>query len=116
MSDSDIGSLERKVATFVEERNWGQFHDPKNLAMALASEVGELTAVLRWTGNAESDAAAADPDTRAKLLQEIGDVGILLIALCNRVGVHLGDVVSAKLVLNAERYPVESSYDRANRS
>ena len=116
MSDTDLTSLERAVANFAEERDWGQFHDPKNLSMALASEVGELAAVLRWIGNAEADQAAADPTTRAKLLQEIGDIGILLIALCNRLGVHLDDAVVANLALNAERYPVDSSYGRANRS
>lgn len=115
MSDRDLSGLERAIAAFAEERDWGQFHDPKNLSMALASEVGELTAVLRWTANTDSDAIASDATVRPKLLQEVGDIGILLIALCNRLGVHLDDVITAKLALNAERYPLEKSHGRADR-
>lgn len=115
MNADRLAVLERAVAEFVEARGWGKFHDPKNLSMALASEAGELAAVLRWVANADSDSAAEDPRTRAKLLEELGDVGILLIALCNRLGVHVTDVVTSKLELNAARYPVDRAFGRAER-
>jgi NTP pyrophosphatase (non-canonical NTP hydrolase) len=115
VSEDPIQALQNTVASFANARGWNKFHDPKNLAMALASEAGELAAVLRWVSNTDADAAAADPHLRQKLLEEIGDVGIVLLSLCNRVGVSVTDAIAAKLELNAQRYPVETSFGRADR-
>lgn len=109
-----LPALEKAVETFASARDWGKFHDPKNLAMALASESGELCAVLRWIRNDESDKAVQVEPLRADLLSEMGDVAVLLILLCRRVGTHLDDVVLQKLEANGLKYPIEKSKGRAD--
>lgn len=107
--------LQKAVAAFATERDWGQFHDPKNLAMALASEVGELCAVLRWVGNNESDELSRQEPQREALLKEIGDVAVLLLLLCDRVGARFDEVVLGKLASNALTYPIILSKGKAER-
>jgi NTP pyrophosphatase (non-canonical NTP hydrolase) len=106
MSDGmDLDALQDAVINFAHEREWEQFHDAKNLCMALASEVGELNAVLRWVRSDKVDAALAEQRTQNALREEIGDVAILLILLCARTGVHLDEAVLEKLELNRHKYP-----------
>ena len=78
---SGFDRLQMAVASFAARRDWGQFHDPKNLAMAIASEAGELCAVLRWVKNDESDELSRRDPGRAELLSEVGDVALLLLCL-----------------------------------
>jgi NTP pyrophosphatase (non-canonical NTP hydrolase) len=105
----NVDGLQDAVVNFAHEREWEQFHDAKNLCMALASEVGELNAVLRWVRNGDVDALLTDQRTRSALSQEIGDVAILLILLCARTKIRLDEAVMEKLALNARKYPVEDS-------
>lgn len=103
------------VAEFVRERDWEQFHDPKNLAMAIASEAGELLAEFRWVHSAEADQALNDPARRERVKAEVADVAIAVIALCNRTGFDLAELVKAKLALNRLHYPAESSRGKSER-
>ena len=80
--------LLRELRAFVAEREWGQFHDPKNLAMLLASEAGELCAEYRWVRNEEADRCRASPGPAA-VAAEVGDVGLALLLLCDRIGLDL---------------------------
>jgi len=105
----NLDALQDAVVNFAHEREWEQFHDAKNLCMALASEVGELNAVLRWVRNDEADAVLAEPRMQSALRQEIGDVTILLLLLCARTGVRLEEAVLGKLELNARKYPTNRS-------
>jgi dCTP diphosphatase len=114
-SELTVADLTARAAAFAAERDWEQYHDPKNLVMALASEVGELSAHLRWLRNDEADSALRAGALRDRVIEEIGDVGILLLLLCNRAGVSLDDAVVQKLSLNAARYPIEASRGRAGR-
>ncbi|HXJ19436.1 MAG TPA: MazG-like family protein [Polyangia bacterium] len=107
--------LIRDLRKFVSERDWQQFHDPKNLAMLIASEAGELLAEYRWVAGPQADAHSREPAARARIAAEIGDVGIALLLLCDRIGVDLAAAVADKLAVNAGRYPVESSRGRAER-
>jgi dCTP diphosphatase len=100
---------------FVAERDWQQFHDPKNLAMLVASEAGELLAEYRWVRTEDADAHSQDPKARARIAAEVADVGIALLLLCDRIGLDLQEAISLKLAANAERYPVERSRGRAER-
>jgi|LakMenEpi03Aug12_release.lakeMendotaPanAssembly.Ray.scaffolds.fasta_scaffold958711_2 dCTP diphosphatase len=115
MSSGSLDVLQRTVQAFVDERDWNQFHDSKNLAMALASEVGELCAVLRWASSSSIANLEADQEVRQKLVDEIGDVGILLLAMCNRLGLKLEEIVFAKIEKNTQRYPSEKSRGKAER-
>ena len=86
MSDTlDLESLTALVSEFATEREWCQFHDPKNLAMALVSETGELAALFRWVQNSESDEFARRIDVHAATTEEVGDIGILLLLICKRL-------------------------------
>jgi dCTP diphosphatase len=103
------------LRAFVDERDWARFHDPKNLAMLLASEAGELLAEYRWIANDAADAASRDPPLRARVAAEIGDVGIALLLLCDRIGIDLHEAMAAKLEVNRRKYPVDQSRGRADR-
>ena len=97
------------VELFARERNWSQYHDPKNLSMLLGSEAGELLAEFRWVSNVESDEHAAEPHINERIKAEIADVAISLILLCQRMDVDLAEAVMAKLQRNAKNYPVANS-------
>ncbi len=112
---TDLNSLLVQIREFVAEREWQQFHDPKNLAMLLASETGELVAEYRWVANTESDAHSQATGARERIVSEIGDVGIALLMLCDRIGVDLAAAMSDKLAVNAQRYPAETFRGRADR-
>jgi len=111
----DHASLVEELRAFVSERDWSQFHDPKNLAMLLASEAGELLAEYRWVRNDLADALSREPEARQRIANEIGDVGIALMLLCDRTGIDLQTAMRDKLALNRHRYPVEHAKGRATR-
>jgi NTP pyrophosphatase (non-canonical NTP hydrolase) len=111
----DLSELMHRVTAFAAEREWQAFHDPKNLAMAIASEAGELCSTLRWISTAEADVAASAPPRREAIWHEMADIAILLLLLCNRLNVELDEIVLQKLALNEARYPVSSSRGRADR-
>lgn len=99
----------KRLRAFVAEREWAQFHDPKNLAMAVASEAGELLAEYRWIANTEADAWSLKPDNKRRVAMEAADVGIALLLLCDRVGVDLLEAIAEKIELNGQNYPVSLS-------
>lgn len=111
----DQAAIFEELRNFVSEREWGQFHDPKNLAMLLTSEAGELLAEYRWVHSDRADAFSREPEARARIADEIGDVGIALFLLCDRIGIDLASAMRCKLARNRERYPVELAKGRASR-
>jgi NTP pyrophosphatase (non-canonical NTP hydrolase) len=112
---SEIEAFVGELRRFVAERDWAQFHDPKNLAMLLASEAGELLAEYRWVPGAEADARSREPAPRVRIADEIGDVGIALLLLCDRIGIDLLKTMSDKLAKNRALYPVEAARGKAER-
>lgn len=111
---SDLGPVLDEVRAFVRERDWEQFHDPKNLAMAVASEAGELAAELRWIKSDEADGWAKDPANLARLADEIADVAITTLMLADRVGLDLPTIMRAKMEKNRAKYPIERARGRAD--
>ncbi|GIW73315.1 MAG: nucleotide pyrophosphohydrolase [Planctomycetota bacterium] len=110
-----LEALQAELRQFAAERDWDRFHDPKNLAMAVASEAGELLAVLRWVHSDEADAACREPGRRAALAEEIADVAITLLMLCERTGIDLIEAVRRKIEANRARYPVPLARGRPDR-
>jgi dCTP diphosphatase len=110
-----LDQLTAALRQFAADRDWQQFHDPKNLAMLLASEAGELVAEYRWVRGDEADARSREPGPRARIAAEIADVGIALLLLCDRIGLDLTQAMADKLAHNAARYPVDQSRGRAER-
>jgi NTP pyrophosphatase (non-canonical NTP hydrolase) len=98
-----------ELRQFVRDRDWEQFHDPKNLAMAVASEAGELLAEYRWVANSEADRHSMADGSRQRIAQEVADVAIALILLADRIGMDLIDVMKDKIVMNSQKYPSEKS-------
>ncbi len=105
----------QELRAFVGEREWEQFHDPKNLAMAVASEAGELLAEYRWVNNTEADSYSNVRENRSRIAAEAADVGIALLLFCDRVGLDLIDAMKEKITLNRRNYPVEQSRGRWER-
>ncbi len=115
MGESDIGDLVEAIRRFNEERAWSKFHDPKNLAMLLASEAGELLALLRWVAGPDADAFVRDPPHRGKVEAEVADVAIALLLFCDRAGIDLPSAVRAKLEVNGRNYPIALSHGSSAR-
>ena len=93
------------IRAFVDERQWSQFHDPKNLAMAVASEAGELLSELRWIDNKESDKHCMDAETRQGVVDEICDVAVCLLMLSERIDLDLLPAIHEKMKKNRAKYP-----------
>jgi dCTP diphosphatase len=110
---SDIARMQDDITRFAAERDWHQFHDPKNLAMAIAVEAGELMDHFRWVRNEHALKVLDDPRTRAEVESEAADVMILLLEFATVCRIDIAAAVAAKMERNAERYPVELSKGRA---
>ena len=104
-----------RLRDFVKLRDWSQFHDPKNLAMAVASEAGELVAELRWVASSDADSWVLADGNRNRVAMEAADVGIALLLLCDRIGVDLIGAMSEKIELNARNYPANESKGKHSR-
>jgi len=97
----------------VAERDWEQFHNPKNLVMALAGEVGELTEIFQWLTSEESAAAMRDEGRAGEIRDELADVFAYLIRLADVLNVDLERAFTEKMVKNARKYPVETARSKA---
>jgi dCTP diphosphatase len=102
-----MAELRSLVNSFVEERNWRQFHSPKNLAMSLAIEAGELMEHFQWLTTDESRQTATDERRRAEVAEELADVLAYALALANEMGIDLSQALRDKMLKNARKYPVE---------
>jgi dCTP diphosphatase len=100
-----LDDLAAALRRFAAERDWERFHTPKNLALSLAVEVGELLEQVQWGSDEDIAALLASPDGRAALSEELADVLIYLVRLADVAGVDLLEAASAKIAANAERYP-----------
>ncbi|WP_368934458.1 nucleotide pyrophosphohydrolase [Alcaligenes faecalis] len=112
MTDSNrplmsLTGLNEAVAQFAREREWDQFHSPKNLAMALTNEVGELIEIFQWLTEDQSREVGNDPKTAEAVRDELADVQIYLSRLAVVLGVDMNEAVTNKLVKNAQKYPAD---------
>lgn len=104
---ASLEALRNALRQFASDRDWNQFHSPKNLAIALNVEAGELLEHFQWMSEAES--IALDPEQQAKVREETADVLLYLIRLADKLGIDLLAAASEKIALNAEKYPVEKA-------
>jgi len=104
---TEIESLREHLREFAAARDWDQFHSPKNLAMALAAEAGELLEVFQWLTEEESRNPAPAVQTAAG--DEIADVFLYLIRLSDRLGIDPIAAAQRKLLANAAKYPVDKA-------
>jgi NTP pyrophosphatase (non-canonical NTP hydrolase) len=115
LSDSatTLSQLKQRVLAFARERDWEQFHTPKNLSMALAAEAGELMEHFLWASPAESRAIARDPAKGARIAEELADVVIYALEFANATDLDLAAAIEAKIAANARKYPVEKARGRS---
>jgi dCTP diphosphatase len=112
-SATTVAQLKERVLAFARERDWEQFHAPKNLSMALAAEAAELMEHFLWATPQESRAVALDPAKRAKIAEELADVVIYALEFANATGLDLSAAIDAKIEANALKYPVEKARGRS---
>lgn len=103
---TELDRLAVRLREFAKARDWDQFHTPKNLAMALSGEVGELVAEFQWLTTAQSQ--SLDPETLARVRSEMGDVLLYLVRLADTTGVDLVEAANTKLDENERRYDPDS--------
>ncbi len=104
-----ISALQARLSDFSKDRDWGQFHTPKNLAMALAVEVGELLELFQWATPGESAAIMDDPTSAARVREELADVFGYVLRLADVLGVALDEALIDKIRVNGQKYPVDRS-------
>ena len=114
-STATITHLKDRVLAFARERDWEQFHAPKNLSMALAAEAGELMEHFLWATPDESRAIATDAAKRGKIAEELADVIIYALEFANATKLDVAAAIEAKMAANAKKYPVEKSRGRSDK-
>ena len=102
---SDLMILRDKLRKFAEERDWDQFHSPKNLSMALMVEVAELMEHFQWL--TETQSGELDAGRKAVVAEELADILLYLVRLSDKLGVNLPEAALHKLEKNAAKYPAE---------
>jgi NTP pyrophosphatase (non-canonical NTP hydrolase) len=108
-----IARLQGQLRAFAAERDWEPFHTPKNLVMALAGEVGELTEIFQWLTPAESAAVMSDETRAGQVRDELADVFAYLLSVADALEVDLERALADKMVKNAAKYPVQAARGRA---
>mgnify|MGYP001177840249 CR=1 FL=1 len=109
-SHTTISSLRTMVDDFVSQRDWKQFHSPKNLSMALAIEASELMEHFQWITTAES--RELDEEKKAEVGEELADVLCYSLAIANEMGIEIASTLKKKMVKNRLKYPVEEILGR----
>jgi NTP pyrophosphatase (non-canonical NTP hydrolase) len=102
---SGLGALREHLRAFAAERDWDRFHSPKNLAMALAGEAGELLEVFQW--RTEEESYALDPQALAQAREELADLLIYLVRLADKLDIDLLAAATDKIATNARKYPAD---------
>jgi NTP pyrophosphatase (non-canonical NTP hydrolase) len=102
-----VDELRRLVADFVAERDWSQFHSPKNISMALAIEAAELMEHFQWITVDASRDVGRDPKVLAAVAEELADVVAYSLAMANALEIDLSDAVRDKMIKNAKKYPAD---------
>ncbi len=104
-----VDHLKSQVKRFIADRDWEQFHDPKNVSMALASEVGELLDLFRWVRSEDSFRVLEDEETFNAVRMEIADIAMFLVDFASICKIDLSTAIDEKMQINAARYPIEKS-------
>lgn len=105
--------LKNKLRDFAKERNWDQFHSPKNLVMALNGEVGELTEIFQWLDIENSKLENLSDKDKERCKEELADVFLYLIRLADKLEIDLIKEAYNKIEINSKKYPIDLSKDNA---
>lgn len=102
---SDLDDLKQKIRIFADERNWDQYHSPKNLSMALIAECAEIVEHFQWMTEEQSSNVPAE--TLDEIGHELADVFVYLLRLSDKLGIDLIEATSSKMALNEKKYPAD---------
>lgn len=114
MPPDSLDQLNATLLAFARERDWEQFHSPKNLSMALAGEAGELLEHFQWLS--EQQSANLDPNKKDAVAMELADILIYLVRLAERLEIDLLEAAHRKIAINQARYPAERVRGDARRA
>jgi NTP pyrophosphatase (non-canonical NTP hydrolase) len=108
-----IEEITAEIRHFRDERDWKQFHNPKDMAIAISLEAGELLEHFLWIEEGKADERASQ--RRDAIAQEIADIAIFLFELAENLGIDLGSAIRQKLEHNATKYPVHKAKGRSDK-
>ena len=111
-SETTVAELRKLVGDFVRERDWNQFHSPKNLSMSLAVEAAELMEHFQWISIGESRAIVQDPQRVEAVAEELADVVSYALALANELKIDVSAAMQKKMIKNAQKYPADEYQGR----
>lgn len=110
---TDLITLRDQLRQFAAERNWEQFHTPRNLLLALVGEVGELAELFQWVSDEQAAVIMRDEQLAARVREELADVLGYVVQLADALGIDLYEALRAKIILNAEKYPAGLAHGTA---
>jgi len=110
-----ISDLKKLVQDFRDERDWKQFHTPKNLAQAISVEANELLEEFLWKTDQEIDLLLKNPESRCKVADELSDIMAFCFNFLNVTGIDLTQAMHKKIAQNREKYPIEKSKGNATK-
>jgi dCTP diphosphatase len=110
---SEFEELLNKIQDFSDARDWSQFHTIKNLILAVSAEVGELAEVLQWKSDQQADAYLNTPEGKSKLSEEVADVAIYLLRICQQQNLDFIEILNQKMESNSMKYPIDKSKGNA---
>jgi len=113
MTDEKIEELKAKIRKFRDDRDWKQFHNPKDLAISIAIEAGELLEEFQWKDKAEIDKKVANE--KHKIEDEMADIYIYLLEMSDVLGIDLIEAAKRKMAKNEAKYPVEKAKGNAKK-
>ncbi len=116
MNDSvDITALKEKILAFAKDRDWEQFHSPKNLAMALNVEASELLEIFQWLTQEQSLHISKDPEKFQAVKDELADIFVYLVRIAGVLDINLSQEIESKMKKNAAKYPVGKAKGNAKK-
>lgn len=113
--NTSLAVLKNRILAFAQERDWEQFHSPKNLSMALAAEAGELMEHFLWASPADSKEITLNSPKRQRIEEELADVIIYALEFANVARVDVAAAIEKKMAANAAKYPVEKAKGRSDK-
>ncbi|MDP3742335.1 MAG: nucleotide pyrophosphohydrolase [Candidatus Micrarchaeota archaeon] len=114
-STTNVAKLKKLMEDFVQERDWAQFHTPKDLSIALAIEAAELMEIFQWKEQKNAVDIKSDENTMAKIREELADVILYSLAIANRLDIDVSSAVEQKMVRNKQKYPIEKAKGTAKK-
>ncbi len=114
-AETSFAEIKAKILAFAKERDWEQFHSPKNLTMAIATEASELMEHFLWETTDSSSEIVERPELRAKVEEELSDVIIYALEFANIAKIDVAAAIESKMAQNAQKYPIDKAFGRSTK-